>query len=293
VVEHSHKERHLLRGLLLQVAVVVALVFAYTQAVRQLKVQHERLLRLEEQLVVGRTRVGEKPDEEFAHLKEELTRLTALLSSREELEGWANELRRMAKEEFGFPDPEVAVGMVERKIEIPIEPLPSFKLELYAVELKGKTTTRLAAGLLAAVDRGRTKRLCPLETLELKSISPAAAQTVEARLKWLVAVSDRSVRLPRPSAPAPEPAAAPLPWGGREEPFQSPFLFSGAVRPAPGRSPSFQLTGILWDPATPTAVVNGILLKPGDRIQGWRLVLLTSDAVLLARGGEEVFLSLS
>lgn len=289
MVESSPRERHLLRGLLLQVAVVAALVFAYTQAVRQLKVQHERLLRLKEQLVEGRTKMDEKPDQEFAHLKEELTRLTGLLSTREELETWAKELGRRAEEEFGFPDPEVSVGMVERKIEIPIEPLPSFKLELYAVELKGQTTTRSAAGLLAAVDRGRTMRLCPLETLELKSLSPASAQTVEARLKWLVAVSDRAAPLPRP-APAP---ASPLSWGGREEPFQSPFLFPGAVRPVRGRSPSFQLTGILWDPATPTAVVNGTLLKPGDRIQGWRLVLLTSRQVLLARGGDEILLSLS
>ena len=289
MVELNGKERHLLSGLLLQVLVVAALVFAYTQAVRQLKVQHERVLRLREQLIVADAKMKEKPGQELDHLQGELTRLTGLLSTREELEAWAKELGRMAQEEPGVSEPKVAVGMVERKIEVPIEPLPPFKVELYALELTGKTTTRSVAKLLSAVDRGRMKRLCPLETLELKSAA-GPTPSVEARLKWLVAVSDRAAAAP---APAEGPPPTPLSWGSRTEPFQSPFLFPGALHPAPGRAPSFQLTGILWDPATPTAVVNGALLKPGDQIQGWRLVLLTSSAVLLAKEEEEILLSLS
>ncbi len=291
MVELNGKEKHILAGLLLQVLVVGLLVFAYTQAVRQLKVNHESTLRLKEQLTAVQIRVQEKKGEELTSIQGELTRLVGLLFTRKELDGWAERLKEMASQ-FNFRDREVTVGMAERKIEIPAGSLPPFKLDLYAVELKGKAGTQEAVRLLAAVGEEQ-KRLCPLEKIELRALAQGEGAAVEVHLKWLVAVSDRAQE-PAAQAPTAQRAAdAPFPWGPRVEPFQSPFIYPSALRSPPaGRVPPFRLTGILWDPATPSAVINDTLLKPGDRLGNYRLVLLTSRALLLADQEEELFLPL-
>ena len=50
--------------------------------------------------------------------------------------------------------------------------------------------------------------------------------------------------------------------------------------------------GILWDPQTPMAILDGKPLKIGDSVQGWTITAITSDQVNLSREGLTKTLSL-
>ncbi len=66
-----------------------------------------------------------------------------------------------------------------------------------------------------------------------------------------------------------------LSWG------RSPFaLVAGTERGASG----FNLTGILWDPKTPQAIINDTVVGVGDRISGQTVIAIESDKVILNDG---------
>ncbi len=44
------------------------------------------------------------------------------------------------------------------------------------------------------------------------------------------------------------------------------------------------LSGILWDPSNPCAVINGHLVGVGDHVEGCRVVEITKDEVVLSDG---------
>lgn len=132
----------------------------------------------------------------------------------------------------------------------------------------------------------------------------------------------RGASAPAPPVPAappdlktpwPSPKAA-LDWGIREEPFDSPISNPSVLRIPNSWRRQFKLSGIVRDqpalrsvegpPASPqggiaqpqpqgvpTCVINGIVLKAGDFIQGYRVVLIAPKAVLLQKESEEILLT--
>lgn len=70
-------------------------------------------------------------------------------------------------------------------------------------------------------------------------------------------------------------AADKLSWG------RNPFtLMGGSERSASGLS----LTGILWDPKTPQAIINDTVVGVGDRISDQTVTEIDSDKVVLNDG---------
>jgi hypothetical protein len=50
------------------------------------------------------------------------------------------------------------------------------------------------------------------------------------------------------------------------------------------------LTGLLWDPASPTCLINDTPLRPGEWIEDNQVVLITPHGVLLQGADEEILL---
>ena len=290
--EHHLREHHLLSGLGLQVLVVALLVFVYTQAARQLNYQRGLFLRLQEQLGAAKMQAakGGKPD--LNKLRAEVDQLEARLATPRMLSEWAKALESSAKERFGFHEVNVSVGAVEKTVGVDLGEKAAFETQMVALEFKGTAATRNAAAFLASLASPELKLLCPLQSMSLEARGPEQNDPITLRLKWLVAISSKPTQagsVPEISLPNAPPS---LTWGWREEPFLSPFVSPKGVQISPAVRKRFRLSGIVWDVKTPTCVINGTVLKPGDLIDGYQVTLIAPNAVLLQKREEEVFLPL-
>jgi len=73
---------------------------------------------------------------------------------------------------------------------------------------------------------------------------------------------------------------------GNRDPFAMP---TPVVRTATTRKPQkarLRLGGVLWDEASPSAVINEKIVHVGNRVAGYRVVRITRDKVLLNAGRE-------
>ncbi|MBI3318956.1 MAG: hypothetical protein HYZ90_07470 [Candidatus Omnitrophica bacterium] len=292
MLELGRKESHLLSGLGVQVLVVALLVFVYTQAARQLSSQRRMTNEMREQLALAKAEVAREGPPNLAEWKAKVAGFKQGLVTRQMLSERARNMERMAKEEYGFRDLKIKVGEnPEKTIAVPMTGEErSFEVHLYSLELTGSSTSRRGADFLSNLNRSNLKLLCPLEVVEMKALPPDQPMPVEFRLKWLVAVSSEAAAEPPPGETVPKKQL--LEWGPREEPFVSPFLRSSALRVPPKPNKKLRLTGILWDSEAPTCVIGGTLLKVGDSVEGYEVVLITPKAVLLQGAQEELFLSL-
>lgn len=93
-----------------------------------------------------------------------------------------------------------------------------------------------------------------------------------------------------PSAPSQPVAQAEGPtdlpgWG--ENPFTAD-RGNSVTGPTPvvlkGGSTSYFLSGILWDPQAPSAIINNQVLSVGDRVGGWQVKEIQRDKVILSDG---------
>ncbi len=295
--EPSRRETHLLSGLGLQVLVVALLVFIYTQAARQLNYQRGQFLRLQEQVAAAKVEVAKAGKPDLEKLRAEVEGLKSRLVTLQFLSDWAEVLGPSVRDRFGFQDVTFNVGGVEKTMNLNLGDKPAVEIRLVGLEFRGTSTTRNAAAFLESLAPSNLKLLCPLHSMGGEA--QAADQPFPAvfRIKWLIAVSSESSQPSSGSGstsfPLPErKEGPPLTWGWREEPFLSPFVSPRAVQtPTPVRK-RFRLTGILWDPNTPTCVINGAILKLGDLLEGYQVTLIAQNAVLLHKGEEEIFLPL-
>ena len=51
------------------------------------------------------------------------------------------------------------------------------------------------------------------------------------------------------------------------------------------------LSGIMWDPANPVAIINGQLLGVGDHVQQWQITEITQEHVVVSDGEKTQTLS--
>jgi type II secretory pathway component PulC len=56
--------------------------------------------------------------------------------------------------------------------------------------------------------------------------------------------------------------------------------------------PAFSLEGVIMDPVSPYAVINGEIKKEGEEIQGAKVVKITEDRVVLKIGKREITLTM-
>lgn len=291
MLELGRKEQHLMGGIGFNILIVGLLVFAYTQAIRQVKLSKDLSLRRREQLTVAREKVAREGGKaETAQLQAKLEELKSSLVPQSALEPQARRLERLTQERFGIRDARVKVGEApSEKISVPLEGQPDFEVHLYSLEMKGAAGSRGVAGLLSGVSDPSFKPLCPLIAMELKAADSAGSRPVEFTLKWMMAVSPNSTVSPEEALP---PAGRPAAWGWREEPFLSALAHPGALRVPEEIQASLRLSGILQEEAASTCVINGRVLKAGDWVSGYQVILITRDSVLLEGKGEELLLRL-
>lgn len=291
MLELGGRERHFFSGLVVQVLVVALMVFAYTQAGRQVKYRRNQYLQRKEQLAQAQSQATriQKPD--LDRLRAQIGKLEGFLPSSEALAAWADRLEVLARDQYGFRNLQVKVGRLEEPMaaSLPQEDLPS-PITMRSLDLQGVASSRDIAGLLIALNDSELKLLCPLEVMELMANGEPPLLPVGLHLKWAVATSTASSR--RISSGPWPPATPVLKWGEREEPFWSPLTQPRALQISGEVFSRFQLTGISWTGEEPTCVINKTSLKLGDSIQGYQLVLLTPRSVILEKAGEEIFLSL-
>ena len=70
--------------------------------------------------------------------------------------------------------------------------------------------------------------------------------------------------------------------------LRDPFVF-GPRREVTDETPASDqpgLTGIIWDAASPLAVIGGELFTVGQIVEGWRIAEIKEDHIVLERDGE-------
>lgn len=295
MLELGRREKQILSGLGVQVLVVAILVFAYSQAARQLKMQREMFLKLHEQLQSAKLQVARESGRlDLEKLRAEVVKLEDQLLSSGALQLLAQRLEDLAQDRFGFLDLELKEGAVEKRLEIPVKGGLGLTIELKSLQIKGTATSRNVAALLAAIHHPGFKLLCPLEEIELKTAKEKEPLPVAVELKWLVAtVPSRPPEWGAKVESWAPPEKPSLRWGAREELFVSPLLHRQAVRIPSEVLKRFRLTGILWDAKAPSCVINGSHFKLGDWVEGVQVVLITQESVILQGPQGELFLSLS
>lgn len=293
MLELGRREHHLLSGIGAQILIVAVLVFAYTQAIRQLRHRGELRDRLQEQLTMARDQLARhthRPD--VAALQKEVAGLKSGLISTATLAEVARQLEALARESYGLQDLEVKAGeRPTHALTVPLDGRLDFEAHLHALELSGIGTTRDAAALVAAMGDPSTKLLASLVRMELKRSGPKeGGGLARVSLRWLLAVSPGAAGPVLPGDPLRVPPQRE--WGRREEAFSSPFEHPGALRVPAGELSGLRLAGIVWDEKAPTCVINGTALKPGDTVAGRQVVLITERAVLLEGPEGEILLPL-
>lgn len=306
MLELGGKERNILSGLFVQILIVALLVFVYTQAVRQIQHQRELLHMFEEQLTLARetlAEVGAEPD--LTALQERMARQAARFPSRSAVEENLDRLQDLARETYRIRDPSVEFSkMPVRTFTLTDEGRPNLEIALYAVEVEGSAGSREAARFLAALSAARFVPLCAMTSAEFQAAESVSRRPVHFRARWLVPVLSETGRerlltlLPQAHRPTvgsvfagPGPEFEGPAWGDRTEPFRSPFLHPQAIRAASAGT-ALSLTEIGWEANHPVCRINGRTLRPGEEIEGFRLLLVTSRAVLLEKDGKEHFLAL-
>lgn len=105
--------------------------------------------------------------------------------------------------------------------------------------------------------------------------------------------------IPRPRAVAVPVVASPPMDEVAEQWGDSPFLTDrgskkgseAAAAGSPGGS--YILNGILWDPKTPSAIINNRLVSRGDHLAEWEVTEIQKDHVILSDGSETKILRAS
>lgn len=85
--------------------------------------------------------------------------------------------------------------------------------------------------------------------------------------------------------------AVPVRPAARADRRTDPQPASGA-RTELGGGRSLELQGVVWNTVSPSAVINGVLLEPGDEVEGCRLLRIEPRTAVLADGDREVVLTL-
>ena len=113
------------------------------------------------------------------------------------------------------------------------------------------------------------------------------------------AVSQGAAAVPKPilaAAPPPDSKEAlarirayeEAPW--KANPFQGPLQEAARAESGPRESPTptFRLQGIVWDPPSSSAVIDGEVRGVGDTIGEFLIVDITKDTVSLRKKGGQV-----
>lgn len=133
--------------------------------------------------------------------------------------------------------------------------------------------TMLLAGLAAVMVAVYARAFLPshrrVATPSTGAASPSGQAAVTEQPVAVPALPDRSVQ-----HTAQQARAAELSWS------RDPFT-RGAVA---GQESGLALSGILWDPQAPIAIINGQMLHLGEELEGYRVTEITQERVSMTDG---------
>lgn len=290
MLELGHKERNLLSGIGVQIAIVMVMVFAYTQAMRQVKLQRGRLTQLQEQLAVAREELAKRKATHAvpSQVEQELTELKSSWAAPEGVLSQVGELEKLVREGHGLSEFRVKAGREPAdQIQIPLDGGQPIEIQLYPLEISGYGTSRAIGGLLAHLAAPGSKPVRILAGLELRGAGDGRPEPVQFSAKYRIPAVAGS-----PAGPFPAPEKPELAWGPREEPFLSPLEVTSAARFPAEKLKEMHLSGIVREGADASCVINGRILKPGDWVKEYQVVLITEDSVLLQGAEDELLLRL-
>ncbi|MBI3318819.1 MAG: hypothetical protein HYZ90_06755 [Candidatus Omnitrophica bacterium] len=72
-------------------------------------------------------------------------------------------------------------------------------------------------------------------------------------------------------------------WGGNPFDLERRTV-APPVSPVGGEEPSHVASGILWDPKSPSAIVDNRVVSAGDSVGRWQVVEIQKDKVVLSDG---------
>jgi hypothetical protein len=118
--------------------------------------------------------------------------------------------------------------------------------------------------------------------------SPGAAEVVAVAIPPAPFVEPAREDPPPSLEPSPERIAqrehaSGQGWG------RDPFIVQ---TPVVVERPTFTLSGILWDPQKPIAIINGSLVRIGEELSGYRVVAISHDRVSLIKDGHTLLLEM-
>lgn len=290
-MEQQRKENNLLSGLGVLILIVALLAFAYTQAIRQVKYQRELFQRLQEQLTMAReqmARQGPTPDVEA--MRAQIRKIRPAFLALEEVSPQVDRIKALAQQQLHLRA--ARWNQSEEPVDSFTVSIPGRKdceVSLYALEMGAQGSARSVAALLASVGPDSELPAFPLRALEIQGDPTESGAALQVSCRWLLPVAAPLSGQESLTKPVPRPVREPV-WGQREEPFLSPLSHPNALRVPAEKNASLRLTGILWDPAHPTCVINGKVFRPGEKADGHLVVLITERAVLLEGPAGEVLL---
>jgi hypothetical protein len=108
--------------------------------------------------------------------------------------------------------------------------------------------------------------------------APAGRQNAKARESWTTLLADA----PSGGREAQRARLAQLAW------TRDPFVRGGS-----GLMSGYVLSGILWDATAPIAIINGEMLRAGDRLDGYRVTKIEQDRVTITDGDQTLQLQIA
>ncbi len=292
MLELGHREKHLLGAVWLQVALIGLIVFAYTQAVRQLNYQKERQIRLQEQLVMAREQVSKQAaaPQNLEALQDEVSDLRSQMSLLEELPEIGRRVKELGEKKYGLSMLRMKEGdSPVGTLDFPLQDRQNQRIDLYLLDCWGKGSSRQIARFLAHLNHVKFRPLMALVSLNCSGSEEKSEPLVEFTAQWVVPISsDASER--KPQTPFEDEIS--LEWFDRLEPFRSPFQDPSAFAQDLAGFPRW--TGLQLQGEIPLAELNSRWVKPGDRLEDWRILYIGKEGILFQTSeGKERFLPAS
>ena len=288
MLELDRREGHLLGAVWFQVLLIALIVFAFTQAVRQLNYEKERQGRLQEQVVMAREQVSKQAmvRQDLSSLQEEVADLRSHTVPVSELPAVSMRIKELAEQKFNLTGVQLKMGdSPVETLDVPIHDRQNQRIDLYMLNCMGQGSSRRITEFLAYLHDSNWRPLMALSSLDCQATESIAASPVAFTAQWAVAISPEAPE----HKPVPEYSVS-VEWGNRLEPFRSPMEDPSVYRPAP--APNLPLlTGLNLDPVPPLANLDGHWVKPGEQAGAYRVLYIGKTGVLLQDSkGKEQFL---
>lgn len=218
MLELGRKESQVVRGIAVQLAVVGLLVFAYTQAIRQVKHQRGLQLQLQEQLTMAREQMSRQAvTPQLALIQEQVQQQGAEFLPAGSMAEAVGQVQRLAENVFDLQGLQWEKGPEPVNwVCILVAGRDDFEVELVELKMNGPGSSRALAGLLSSA---AGSPMLPLMEMELTARPDSSGPPLEASLRWLVPVATSAPDEKRIPSLRPRPAVHPD-WGPREEPFR-------------------------------------------------------------------------